>query len=189
MRKFVLVPIVKLGSEPYGLFLEVMSEPASFKGVHFQHLKNSGLASAVTVTQTILKRLACSTIAPNNLYLSNYFLNLSGLKSISLGLTLAVFMQQESCPYQKIIAIGEIEVHSPKLSVSGGLYFETQIAAILALGKQTYSVPLFLPKNVLNKNYKNLTKHLAELNIILKPVTNIYEALADFGIILKMKTF
>jgi hypothetical protein len=120
-------------------------------------------------------------------YLSNHFLNLNELKAISLGLTLAAFIQQKSCPYRKIIVLGEIDRHCSLLSVSGGQYFETQIAAILALGKQTYPIPLFLPVSVLNKSHNNLSNHLAKLNILLKPVATLAEALADFGITLHTK--
>lgn len=184
MRKFVLIPIVSLGRDAKGHFLEVMSEPASFGGVNFQALKSSGLTSQVALTEQILNSLSYFGMSGNNLYLSNYFLNLSGLKGISLGLTLAAFMQQNTCPYQKIIALGEIVIDSLNLTVSASQYFDMQIAAVLGLGKQIHPLPLYLPADALNENIKNLSQQLNELNIVLKPITTLADALADFGITL-----
>jgi hypothetical protein len=181
MRKFILIPVVNLGIKPKGIFLEIISESANFGGVNFQDLKNSGLAKEVTMTEAILNRLNHPKISANHLYLSYYLPNLNS-HSISLGLTLAVFLQQRNCPYHKVIAIGEIDIHSSDLSISGGHYFETQITAILALGKQPYLVALFIPSYLLNGIAGALVNRLAELNFEVKAVITLDEALTSLGV-------
>jgi hypothetical protein len=176
MRKFILIPVVSLGVEPKGLFLEIICEAACFGGVDFQNLKNSGLAKEVAITEKILTRLSHPKTSACHLYLSNHFLNLNSL-SISLGLTLAAFLQQKNCRYHKIIAIGEIDLHSLHLSVSNEHFFETQITAIIALGKQPYLVALFVPAQLLNDTHHALSNRLEKLNIELKVVATLYEAL------------
>ncbi len=181
MRKFILIPVVNLGIKPKGIFLEIISESANFGGVNFQDLKNSGLAKEVAMTEAILNRLYHPKISSSHLYLSYHLPNLN-CHSISLGLTLAAFLQQRNCQYHKIIAIGEIDIHSPDLSISGGYYFETQIAAILSLGKQPYLVALFIPAHLLNKTADTLVSQLAELNFEVKAVITLDEALISLGV-------
>ncbi|MCF6203577.1 MAG: hypothetical protein L3J59_07900 [Methylococcaceae bacterium] len=181
MRKFILIPVVNLGIKPKGVFLEIISESANFGGVNFQDLKNSGLANEVAITEAILNRLSHPKISACHLYLSHHLQNLNS-HSISLGLTLAVFLQQRNCQYHKVIAIGEIDIYSSDLSISGGHYFEIQIAAILALGKQPYLVALFIPAHLLNETADALVHRLAKLNFEVKAVITLGEALTSLGV-------
>ncbi len=181
MRKFILIPVVKMGKEPKGLFLEIISEPSCFGGVDFQNLKNNGLAEEVAITEKILNRLKYLKTTASQLYLSGYFLNINNL-SISLGLTLSAFLQQKNCRYNKIIVLGEIDVNSSQLLVSGGPFFETQIATILSLGRQPSTVALFVPAQLLIGSQHDLSNHLAELNIELKVVATLYDALSRLGV-------
>lgn len=181
MRKFVLIPIVNLGTEATGLFIEIMSEPACLTGVNFQQLKNSGLAREVKKTEAILKRLSHSRTSSNHLYLSHQFINMSNLP-ISFGLTLASFLQHKKCFYRKIITIGDIDMSSSQLLISAGHYFETQLTAILELGRQPFKIALFVPAQQLNESHHYLAHDLAELNIELNAVDTLYEALSYLGV-------
>jgi len=176
MRKFALIPVVNLGSDLKVVFLEIMSEPAYFGRWDFQNVKNSGLTKEVATTEKILTILNVSKIAPSCLYLSHHLSNINSL-SISLGLTLAAFLQQQNCPYHKIIAIGEVDINNPQLTISGGQYFETQIKAVLALGVQPYKVAFFVPAHLLNNTDQDLVQRLAALNIELKEVVTLKEAI------------
>ncbi len=95
---------------------------------------------------------------------------------------MAVFLQQRNCQYHKVIAIGEIDIYSSDLSISGGHYFEIQIAAILALGKQPYLVALFIPAHLLNETADALVHRLAKLNFEVKAVITLGEALTSLGV-------
>lgn len=181
MRKFILIPVVNLGADPNVIFLEIISESACFCGVDFQNLKNSGLAKEVAKTEKILSYINYPKLSSSHLYLSYHFLNTDGL-SISLGLTLAAFFQQKDCRYQKIVAIGEIDIHSSHLPVLGGRYIDTQIAAILALGKQPNAVALFFPAQLLNETSPALIYQLTELNFEVKLVSTLNEALISLGV-------
>ena len=179
MRKFILIPIIYLGYPAKVQFLEIMSEAGAFGSVNFQALKTSGLTSAITITEQILNSLSHPSISANNLYLSYHLLNLNELRAISLGLTLAAFMQQKNCNYQKIIAMGEIDPNCPQLSISAGQYFETQIEAVLSLGQQKQTVAFFIPAQLFNETLK---QRLALLNIQLKAVATLSEALIALGV-------
>ncbi len=181
MRKFILIPVVKLGKEPKGLFLEIISETRCFGGVSFQHLINNGLAEEVALTEKILNRLDQLKPTASQLYLTSHLLNINNL-SISLGLTLSAFLQQKKCRYNKIIVLGEIDVNSSQLLVFGGHFFETQLATILSLGRQPSTVALFVPTQLLNELHHDLSNHLVALNIELKGVATLYEALSHLGV-------
>ncbi len=182
MRKFVLIPVISLGWKTKAMFLEIISEPACFGGADFKPLKKSGLAAEVANTEKALKVLAYHHTAASHLYLGNHFLNLDSLKSISLGLALAAFMQQKSCHYQKIIAIGAVDSSDDNLEIVGGDYFAAQLNAILKLDRQPDTVPLFLPAATTEDKGAGLEAELAKKNICLQAVGNLYQALEALGI-------
>lgn len=178
MRKFIIIPIVALGEEPKGVCLEFISDPYFYGGANFKNIINRGLAKAVTATQQVLKQLRHVDCPSSYLYLNTYYLNLTHVKSITLGLALAVFMQKKSCGYKKIIALGKVDPESHIVSVSTHEYFNLQLQAVLKIGKQTQITPLFLPLNISKNIQQSSINRLAELNIQLTPVTTLYEALA-----------
>ncbi len=183
MRKFVLIPIVSLGKQPQGHVLEIYSEPKLWGHADFQALKCCGLTTAVYEVETVLQKLSNPKMSACHLYLGNYFLNLNGLKSLSLGLLLAGFMQKKSCHYHKIIVLGDLDRQQTHLPLISGTFFKTQLEAILALDKQSHQVPLVLPIDKLPYKPDYLRERLKTLNIELMPVGNLFEALTQLGIV------
>lgn len=182
MRKWVLIPITRLGRQPQGLFLEMVSEPAGWGGVNYQALNYHGLSAAVAVTERWVKKIGGFSLVGNEVFLRCHLLNLNGLKAIGLGLGLAAFMQHKRCAYQKIIALGDVDGTNPELPVLSSAYLDTEIAAILALGQQPSPVPIFLNRASLQQHPAALGQQLAALNMVLKPVSTFYEALAVLGL-------
>lgn len=181
MRKFVWVPIVSLGQNTQGKFLEIMSEPACFGGINMDALKNYGLTKNIAATQVVLKRVTQQPSSAN-LYLTSFLANLSNTQGINLGLILASFIQAPTCPYQKIIVAGQLETAKASLSVTTTGHFETKVKTILNLGEQAEPIPFYFPRAMTTESHLPLLSQMAALNIVLKPVDNLAEALFDFGL-------
>ncbi|MEQ1637768.1 MAG: hypothetical protein ABL903_13875 [Methylococcales bacterium] len=181
MRKFVWVPVINLGRKNQGQFLEIMSEPARLGGVNMDTLKNSGLNKNITATEAILKRLAQQP-ENTNLYLTSFLINLSNTQGINLGLVLASFIQTPSCPYQKIIVAGQVDVAQPSLPITASNHFDEKVEIIIKSGKQPKPIPFFFSRTLFNEKHAPLLSKLLALNIVLKPIDNLMEALSDFGL-------
>jgi hypothetical protein len=183
MRKFVWIPVVSLGPQTPGQFLEIMSEPACFGGINMDALKNCGLDKNIAETQAILKQL---TQQPNraNLYLTRYLVNLSNTQGVNLGLTLASFIQAPTCPYQKVIVTGQLQLDATQasLSIATTGHFEAKIQTILNLGAQSDSIPFYFPRAMITESNATLLSQLPALNIVLKPIDNLSEIFIDFGL-------
>jgi hypothetical protein len=180
MRKFVLIPVASLGRQAEGQLLEIMSEPAHFGGVNMDALKSCGLDKNITTTKDVLSRINAQP-SGSTLYLTGYLTNVSNTLGINLGLLVACFMQVPSCPYQKVIVAGQLEVNQTSFPVTETGYFAAKLQAILNLGKQSEPLPFFFPQVMQAENQAQLAQ-LEALNIVLKPITQVSDVLIDFGI-------
>jgi hypothetical protein len=181
MRKFVWVPVISLGKENTGQFLEIMSEPASLGGIDMDALSNSGLNPSVALTQTVL-RLFDQQPSSAKLYVTGFLTNLSNTQGINLGLLAACFIQIPTCHYQKIIVTGQLNAEQALLPITETGYFETKVSTILNLGEQAQPIPFYFPKLMQTEANQRLLSQLVEINILLKPINSFFDILADLKI-------
>ncbi|NOT84623.1 MAG: hypothetical protein HOP02_07570 [Methylococcaceae bacterium] len=179
MRKFVWVPVVSLGREATGQFLEIMSEPTLMGGINMNALKNCGFNKNIAHIEAVLTQLSVKPSSAK-LYLTGFLVNLSNTQGVNLGLLIACFMQAPACPYQKIIVTGNLDTE--KLTVTDAVNFEAKIQTLLNLGKQAEPIAFFFPRVMLNENNAALLAPLAAMNIRLKPIDSLWDVLVDFGL-------
>lgn len=181
MRKFVYVPVIDLGQQAKGQFLEIMNESTCFGGINMNALKSCGLTKHIAVTKAILTQL---NIQPHSahLYVTSFLDNVGNTQGVNLGLVLACLIQAPACPYQKIIVTGQLNTTNEHLTVTEAIYFEAKIQAILNLGNHAQPIPFFFPQAMATKNTIPLLARLEALNIVLKPIDTLFDVLSDFDI-------
>lgn len=180
MRKFVWVPVVSLGRNTQGQFLEIMSEPTCFGGINMEALQNCGLNKNIAATKTVLSGLPYQPSSAK-LYLTGFMANLGNTQGINLALLLAGFIQAPTCPHQKIIVTGQLDTAKAALPVTTTSYFEAKANTILNLGTQPEALPFYFPRAMLTEKHTRLLAQLAAANIVLKPIGSLSEVLVDFG--------
>ncbi len=182
MRKFVWLPLIKLGAQPGGQILEVMSEATSYGGINMEGLNRSGLAEHTAVTLSILKHLAVQPPSAN-LYMTSFLPNLSHSQALTLGLLTACCIQVPSCRYSKVIVTGQIEAEQTHFAIQNVSQFDAKLNLLLTLGKQLEPIPFYFPQSMAGEIVNPYLAQLAANNIVPKPVSRLADIFQDFGMV------
>lgn len=181
MRKFVWLPLIRLGTQTEAHVLEIMTEATHFGGINMDTLNRSGFAENTAATLSILQELSCQP--PNaNLYVTSFLPNLSQSQTLTLALLLGCFIQAPSCPYSKVIVTGHIDLAQTHYAIENVGQFDAKLQLLLTLGKQLEPTPFYFPDAMTESQASPKLAQLAANNIMPKPVNRLADILQDFGI-------
>lgn len=179
MRKSLLVPLVSLSRLEERACLEFYVEPALGWQGFFCPLRVMGLERAVGLASRALALLPTPRFR-TAVYLGSPPHSLSNVAGLALGLVLARFLLEASCPYERLIVTGvisDLEGTSSSTPVLDSGHLQARLKAVLDLGIATERTLFILPRlPVPHQGDEALLGRLPLRNVYVQPVGTLEEA-------------